>query len=349
MSTKKLAPNNYFPLDRHTKKVVDKGNDNNNTGDYDSNKENHKNKLLLDSNDRSLKFYMYEQKTSTTPGLNRYKNNSPITGMFSGLTPATTNSGPLKKRLKMRYSLDKTCLSPFTPSDFYDLTSTSFETVTSPKIGDKACARRLPFAEIVPLNKNQKNPPASSKTLVAKSVSVHTKTSTSPSISKGKNYWVSPFTIEPKEDIIIGSTLLPASSSPSSSSNLDNVDTGNANNDACSNNQSNVFSSSSSNDYNSHDYASLYGPTMLHHPQEYHQQQQQADTTVDHSIIHSRNMIVPSNTTTTTTENETNHNDVTHKVKTCTNANIDDENKVCNRPTKSYISLIRDELEFFIT
>jgi hypothetical protein len=123
------------------------------------------NKSVEDQHDRYFRSYLDEQKRSAaTPGLNHHRHYSYST--IAGFTPATT--GPLKKRIKERMSL-----SPFTPSEFYDLTLTplGFCDLTPAPIRDAAAANtataatskafasdikvqplRLPFADILSSN-----------------------------------------------------------------------------------------------------------------------------------------------------------------------------------------------------
>lgn len=131
---------------------IDDGDDNSNS-----------NKIVEDQHDRYFRSYLDEHKRSTTtPGLKRHQPHSYSTAV--GFTPATT--GPLKKRIKERMSL-----SPFTPSEFYDLTLTplGFYDLTPASIRDATAATiattsgsfasdvkvqplRLPFADILSSN-----------------------------------------------------------------------------------------------------------------------------------------------------------------------------------------------------
>jgi hypothetical protein len=133
--------------------------------DDDDDDNSNSNKMVEDQHDRYFRSYLDEQKRSTTtPGLKRHLPYSYST--TAGFTPATT--GPLKKRIKERMSL-----SPFTPSEFYDLTLTplGFCDLTPAPIRDAATAAatiattskafasdikvqplRLPFADILSSN-----------------------------------------------------------------------------------------------------------------------------------------------------------------------------------------------------
>ena len=85
---------------------------------------------------QAIKSYL-EQPPSATPALIRRR--SSILTHWS--TPSTATSGPLKKRIKRRYSLNNTSLSPFTPSGFFSLTPTFDSDIQVPPV-------RLPFANI---------------------------------------------------------------------------------------------------------------------------------------------------------------------------------------------------------
>jgi hypothetical protein len=131
--------------------------------DDDDDDDDKSNKMVEDQHDRYFRSYLDEQKRSaTTPGLKGHRCHSYST--TAGFTPATT--GPLKKRIKERMSL-----SPFTPSEFYDLTLTplGFCDLTPAPIRDAAAATiattskvfasdikvqplRLPFADILSSN-----------------------------------------------------------------------------------------------------------------------------------------------------------------------------------------------------
>jgi len=122
--------------------------------DNNDQKEYHNKKSVHNQHDRFFKPYMDEQKQSATPGKYHHRYVSTITGF----TPAT--SGPLKKRLKMRYSLENPLFSPFTPSGFYDLTPGSISSTTSTIHSTskaftsdiKVQPLRLPFADILSSN-----------------------------------------------------------------------------------------------------------------------------------------------------------------------------------------------------
>jgi len=122
--------------------------------DNNDQEEDHNKKSVQNQHDRSFKPYMDEQKRSATPGKYRHRHVS----TNAGLTPAS--SGPLKKRLKMRYSLENPLFSPFTPSGFYDLTpgpiSSTTSTIPSTSKSFTSDIRvqplRLPFADILSSN-----------------------------------------------------------------------------------------------------------------------------------------------------------------------------------------------------
>eukprot|EP00751_Fragilariopsis_kerguelensis_P033875 CAMPEP_0170970982 /NCGR_PEP_ID=MMETSP0735-20130129/44952_1 /TAXON_ID=186038 /ORGANISM="Fragilariopsis kerguelensis, Strain L26-C5" /LENGTH=336 /DNA_ID=CAMNT_0011390855 /DNA_START=119 /DNA_END=1125 /DNA_ORIENTATION=+ len=95
--------------------------------DNNDQKEYHNKKSVHNQHDRFFKPYMDEQKQSATPGKYHHRYVSTITGF----TPAT--SGPLKKRLKMRYSLENPLFSPFTPSGILSSNTKSTESRISNK------------------------------------------------------------------------------------------------------------------------------------------------------------------------------------------------------------------------